>query len=151
MVRSLETSMFGIGVYHPKCGLNIGTLIRSPEYIFGASYVFTIGRRYKKQSSARGFDRKITVFHFEDFKSFRKSVPSNQRLVCVEIDAVAKDIKNYKHPKRAIYLLGAEDNGLSEEILNSEYKDMVYIDGKACLNVSVAGSIIMYDRSVKSI
>jgi tRNA G18 (ribose-2'-O)-methylase SpoU len=148
MDRKLNTNMFGIGVYHPKCGVNIGTLIRS-AYIFGASYVFTIGKRYKKQSSERGYANKIPVFHYDDFEAFRNSVPSNQKLICIEIDGQSKDLITYKHPKRAIYILGAEDHGLSEEILKASDKDIVHIPGKACLNVSVAGSIVMYDRILK--
>lgn len=55
--KKLNANMFGIGVYHPKHEINIGTLIRS-AYIFGANYVFTVGRRYKRQSSEKGFAEK---------------------------------------------------------------------------------------------
>lgn len=150
MDKKLSSSMFGIGVHHPKCGINIGTLIRS-AYIMGAAYVFTIGKRYKKQGSGRGYENKIPVFHYDDFKAFRNSVPNNQRLVCIEIDEESKDLITYQHHKRAVYLLGAEDYGLSEKILKAPYKDIVHIPGKACLNVSVAGSIVMYDRILKNI
>jgi tRNA(Leu) C34 or U34 (ribose-2'-O)-methylase TrmL len=141
--------MFGIGVYHIKSGINIGTLIRS-AYILGASYVFTIGRRYKKQKSEIGYANKIPIFHYEDFTSFRASIPENQKLVCIELDERSVDLTSYEHHKRATYLLGAEDHGLNKEILDAPYKDMVYIPGKACLNVSTAGSIVMYDRMAKN-
>jgi tRNA(Leu) C34 or U34 (ribose-2'-O)-methylase TrmL len=149
MSAKLDTNLFGIGVYHPKCGQNIGTLIRS-AYIMGAAYVFTIGKRYKKQSSEKGFADKIPVFHYEDFESFRNSVPVNQKLVCIELDEQSKSLITYKHPKKAIYLLGAEDRGLSKEILEHKDKDMIFIPGKTCLNVSTAGSIVMYDRNLKN-
>ena len=41
---------FGIGIYHPKHHQNIGTLMRS-AVCFGATKLFTIGRRYHRQSS----------------------------------------------------------------------------------------------------
>jgi tRNA(Leu) C34 or U34 (ribose-2'-O)-methylase TrmL len=43
-------SYFEIGIYHPKTRNNVGTLWRS-AYQLGASGLFTIGRRYERQSS----------------------------------------------------------------------------------------------------
>lgn len=39
---------FGIGIYHPKTVENIGTLWRS-AHNFGASFIFTVGHRYRTQ------------------------------------------------------------------------------------------------------
>jgi tRNA G18 (ribose-2'-O)-methylase SpoU len=56
---------------------------------------------------------------------------------------------SFDHPDRAIYLLGAEDRGLSQEAL--EISDhIVEIPTKYCLNVASTGSIILYDRLSKS-
>jgi tRNA (guanosine-2'-O-)-methyltransferase len=43
---------YGIGIENVKTAENVGTLWRS-AYILGASFIFTIGKRYKKQ--AKGF------------------------------------------------------------------------------------------------
>ena len=51
-------------------------------------------------------------------------------------------------PERAVYLLGAEDHGLSRKALDKCHH-FIMIPGSQLdqsLNVSVAGSIIMYDR-----
>lgn len=54
----------------------------------------------------------------------------------------------FKHPERCIYLLGAEDAGLSRKALEMCYL-LVQLPGDHCMNVSVAGSIMMYDRLIK--
>ena len=46
-----------------------------------------------------------------------------------------------------VYLLGAEDHGIPEEFMQGHQK--VFIDTSLCLNVAVAGSIIIYDRQTK--
>lgn len=46
----MKRGYFGIGVYHPKNVINIGTLWRSAN-CFGADFLFTIGHRYKHQGS----------------------------------------------------------------------------------------------------
>lgn len=114
----------------------------------GASYVFTIGRRYKKEASSKGFEGKVPVFHYDSFEAFRASVPKNQKLVLIETGGDVS-LPAYKHPKRAIYLLGAEDHGIPKDVLEAEYKDIVSIPGKACLNVAAAGTVVMYDRFAK--
>ncbi len=54
----------------------------------------------------------------------------------------------FTHPERAIYLLGAEDTGLPESV-QSLCQSIIHIKSPMCLNVAVAGSIIMYDRISK--
>ena len=137
---------FGIGIDRPKTITNLGTLIRSAKQ-FGASFVFTIGNRYKPQSSAVKLDSKIPIFNFKNWKDFRSSIP-NVEVIGVDITDNSTPLKEFKHPKSCIYLLGAEDNGLSWDALH-KCNDFIVIEGNYSLNVSVAGSIIMYDRFVK--
>jgi tRNA(Leu) C34 or U34 (ribose-2'-O)-methylase TrmL len=145
MVMS-KRGFFAIGVYHPKTETNIGTLIRS-SYSFGANHVFTIGRRYKKQSSAVGLHKHIPIYNYLTYKGWKNHIPYDCIPVAVELNDKAKPIKEFYHPERAIYLLGAEDNGLSENILKE--MQVVQLPGKYCLNVATAGSIVMYDRIIK--
>lgn len=136
---------FGIGIDGGKNTDNIGTLWRS-AHILGASFIFTIGKRYKKQPSDTTFALKhIPLYEYENFNVFYKSIPKNCKLVGVELTESAYKIKNYCHPERCIYLLGSEDNGLSHIALKSCH-DIIIIPGKYCFNVAVAGSIVMYDR-----
>ena len=74
-------------------------------------------------------------------------MPANARLIAVEMNENSHCLENFVHPERAIYLLGAEDHGLSEEMMRG--CQIVQLPGERSMNVSVAGSIVLYDRVVK--
>jgi tRNA G18 (ribose-2'-O)-methylase SpoU len=139
---------FAIGIYRGKTEHNIGTLWRT-AYILGASYIFTIEKRYKKQTSdvLKTWAR-IPMFHYRTMEYFLKSIPYDCRLIGVEMTDASEMLSTFQHPKRGIYLLGAEDEGLPQEIINACHY-LVKLPGNSSLNVSVAGSIVLHDRASK--
>ena len=60
----------------------------------------------------------------------------------------AQAIESFCHPERAVYLLGAEDHGLSPAIL-TRCHCVVRLPGAFSMNVSSAGTVVMYDRLTK--
>lgn len=54
----------------------------------------------------------------------------------------------FKHPERAVYLLGPEDGRISNVAL-AMAKYVVQIPSLSCLNVAATGGIVMYDRAAK--
>ena len=106
-------------------------------------------KKYKKQTSdvLKTWAR-IPLFHYDDFEDFRKNLPYDCQLVGVELDEKAVPLHEFKHPKRAVYLLGAEDNGLPPKVLE-ECHHLVQLPGTNSLNVAVTGSIVLNDRVVK--
>jgi tRNA G18 (ribose-2'-O)-methylase SpoU len=144
----MNRGYFGIGIYAPKREINIGTLWRSAQ-IFGASFIFTIGRRYEKQSSdTTKADRHIPLYNYKTFTEFNRLRPNAAPLIAIEQNKNSKDIKDFIHPERAVYLLGAEDYGIPPKILN-KCQEVIHISTPLCLNVAVAGSIVMFDRQNK--
>jgi len=142
---------FGIGVFQPKTKTNIGTLWRS-AYQLGASFIFVIGKKYKKQTSDTCKTYKhIPLFEFKTYKEFKDTLYDCIPVI-VEFDVNSKPLRNFVHPKRCVYILGAEDNGLSKEILN-DVKTKIEIESirQPSFNVAMAGTIIMYDRLIKDI
>jgi tRNA G18 (ribose-2'-O)-methylase SpoU len=140
---------FEIGIYNVKSECNVGTLFRS-AYQLGASGVFTIGKRYKKQSSDTYNTRgNIPLRHFLTFDDFLLSLPLEAVLVGVEFGGTL--LSSFSHPKNAIYLLGAEDNGLPNEIIK-KCNSLISIESVRQLsyNVSVAGSLVMYHRLISN-
>lgn len=139
---------YGIGVYKPKTAENIGTLLRS-AHAFGADFVFTIGNRYRKQpSDTTDAAKHIPLFQFSSLEDFESHKPTNCKSICIEITDNAVDLREAYHPERAVYILGAEDTGLPEEYMRD--KEVIKIGGLPfCLNVAVAGSLVLYDRSTK--
>jgi len=145
---SLKRGYFGIGIFHGKTSENLGVLWRSAQN-FGASYIFTIQRRYKKQASdTMKAAASIPYFHYEDFTDFYNHLPKGALLVGVELTDKAVELKDFKHSRNAVYLLGAEDHGLPSDVQEKCHL-LIKFRSPHSLNVSVAGSIVLYDRSVK--
>lgn len=140
---------FGIGIYQPKKDVNIGSLWRS-AHAFGASFIFTIGRRYHRQpSDTTNATVHVPYLEYQTFDELKANRPFGCQIIGVELDDMSVDLPNYNHPVNAIYLLGSEDNGLPVSVME-QLDGVVHIPwGQWCLNVSVAGSIVIYDRLTK--
>jgi tRNA G18 (ribose-2'-O)-methylase SpoU len=140
---------FGIGVYRPKTQHNVGTLWRS-AHAFGASMLFVIGARYRRQSSDTVHSALyLPFFEHETLDAFLSARPWNCPLIGIELADASIALPVFSHPERAIYLLGAEDNGLPPSVLE-RCNAVTQIPGRACINVAAAGSIVMYDRVAKA-
>lgn len=140
----------GVGVLNMKTKINYGTLFRS-AYAFGADFIFLIGKRFKKQcSDTTQSHRHLPLFEYPTFDDFYSHIPYDCRLVSVEICDGARLIRNFCHPKRAVYLLGQEDGSLPKEILDKSF-GIIKIPTHYCLNVAVAGSIVLFDRFNKEV
>ena len=139
---------YGIGILHNDEECNLGTLWRS-AFILGASFIFTIDKKYKKQSSdvTRAWT-KIPLYNYPDFETFYQSIPFSTQLVGVELTEDSTNLAEFEHPTRAIYLLGSESTGLGNNIL-AQCHSVVSLPGDFSLNVSVTGSIIAHDRVAK--
>jgi len=138
----------GIGVLNLKTKTNYGTLFRS-AYAFNTDFLFLIGRRFKKQSSdTTRSERHLPLYEYFTFDEFYKNIPYGCRLISVEIYGKAKPIREFSHPERAVYLLGPEDGSLSEKVIEKSF-EVIEIPTKYCLNVAVAGSIVLFDRTNK--
>jgi len=134
---------FGIGIEHGKSEANLGTLWRSAHSL-GAAFVFTIGRRYQQQASdTTKAWRHLPLYHYATINDL--VLPYSCPLIGIELDAQAMPLARFWHPPRAIYLLGAEDVGLSKATRTRCHR-LVQLPGAYCLNVAVAGSIVLYHR-----
>jgi hypothetical protein len=74
-------------------------------------------------------------------------LPRRCRLVGIEFTDESQDLPSFHHPLAAAYVLGPERGSLSPEM--AERCDaVVKIPTKFCVNVGVAGAIVMYDRII---
>lgn len=139
---------FGIGIVGGKTPDNVGTLWRSAVN-FGAAFIFTAGQRYPKQATdTMKAWRQIPLYECENLNQL--PFPKDCDVVGVEHLPDAVPLPDFAHPKRAIYLLGAEDKGLSEDFLRNHCDRIVSIPTPFSVNVATAGSIVMYDRLAKA-
>lgn len=139
---------FGIGIVGSKTPINVGTLWRSAG-ILGASFIFTAGRRYPHQASdtIKAW-RHVPFFEFDTSDELFTAIPKGCVPIAVEMCERAKPLQTLVHPERAVYILGAEDTGVPQRVLD-RCAYVVSIPGGHSLNVAVAGSIVAYDRVAK--
>ena len=139
---------FGIGVERISKPMNVGNLFRS-AHAFGASFVFAIAPAvdvralYKSDTSATA--RHVPLYHYPTVADF--APPQGCRLVGVELLDGAIDLPSFTHPEQVAYVLGPERGSLSPE-LAARCDFIVKIPTKFCVNVGVAGAILMYDRLI---
>lgn len=140
----------GILIGHLNDKGNESALLRTAE-TFGINLVCILGkkddRNYRESMSA---DKHMLFMEFkdaDDFVTYAKG--NNHSIICVEnINQATEvgEIRKYSH--NPIFVLGNEKYGIPKEILinaNQIVKIKQNIGYMNCLNVSVAGGIIMHD------
>ena len=75
------------------------------------------------------------------------TLPVGCRLIGIEITPDAVDLPSFTHPLAAAYVLGAERDSLSPA-LQERCDFIVKMPTKFCVNLAVAGAIVMYDRMI---
>jgi len=144
----MKRGYFGIGVEDVSKPMNVGSLFRS-AHAFGADFVFAIAPavdlRAVNASDTSQTARHLPLYEFPSVAEMK--LPRGCRLVGVELLDDAIDLPSFSHPERAAYVLGPERGSLSPALV--ERCDLtVKIPTKFCVNVGVAGAILMYDRLI---
>lgn len=140
---------FAIGAERMSKSLNLGNLMRS-AHAFGASFTFTVGATYRAlEAHADTSKTQLHLPHYNWATLDDISLPGGCKLVGIELLDEAIDLPSFRHPLRAAYVLGPELGSLSPQLLERcDY--VVKIPTSFCVNVAMAGAIVMYDR-VKSL
>ena len=137
---------FGIGVEGISKEQNVGTIARS-AHSFGANFFFTIApdvdvELLRVSDTSDAFDH-LPYYEYES--PAKLELPDKCSLVGVEFMADAIDLPSFRHPVRAAYVLGPEMGSLSPELVE-QCDHIIKIPMKFCVNVGVAGALVMYDR-----
>ncbi|MBU6234287.1 MAG: RNA methyltransferase [Alphaproteobacteria bacterium] len=139
---------FGLGCEGISKEANLGNLVRS-AHAFGASFFFTVAPNVNMRE-VRISDTAASAGHmpFYNYESTGKlMLPKGCQLVGVEFLPDAVDLPSFHHPMQAAYVLGPEMGSLSPE-MQALCHHIVKIPMKFCINVGVAGALVMYDRLV---
>lgn len=137
---------FGIGVEGISKEMNVGNLFRS-AHAFDASFVFTVRAAYTRRGGGRS-DTSDSLAHlpfyaFPDIDAMM--LPAKCKLVGVELIDDSVELPSFHHPPQAAYILGPERGELSPEML-ARCDHVIKIPTKFCVNVGIAGALVMYDR-----
>ena len=142
---------FLMGAYGVKNSENVGTLWRSSRQ-FGASGLFTIGRRSERQrTDTNGASASVPLSAYNDWNSFAAAAPRGAMLVAVEFGGTP--LEQFEHPARACYILGSEDTGLPQSVVRACHRHLTIpsVPHLPSFNLGVAGSLVMYDRVAKAL
>lgn len=137
---------FGIGIEGVSKEMNIGNLFRT-AHAFGASFAFTVAAAYRQRVGGRSDTSDSPgSMPFYAFPNVNEMLlPARCKLVGIELLDESIELPSFNHPTQAAYILGPERGELSPEM--QEHCDFVIkIPAKFCINVGVAGAIVMYDR-----
>jgi tRNA G18 (ribose-2'-O)-methylase SpoU len=137
---------FGIGAEGISKPMNVGALMRT-AHAFGASFFFTIDAHPKvreayNSDTSRSFDH-VPYYPWDNLAAMR--LPKGCALVGVELTDDAVELPRFQHPQAAAYVLGQERGSLSPELVK-RCAHVVQIPTRFCLNVGLAGALVMYDR-----
>jgi tRNA G18 (ribose-2'-O)-methylase SpoU len=142
---ALPRGYFGIGAERISKALNLGNLMRS-AHGFGASFTFTIGATYQAlEARADTSKGRQHLPHYNWPNVEQLALPEGCRLVGVELLDEAVDLPSFRHPMRAAYVLGPEQGELSPGLI-ARCDHIVRIPSSFCINLAMAGAIVMYDR-----
>ena len=145
--RRKESERFcGIGVFNPKHGGNLSILFRTIGSLDCVDFLFTIGERYKPtHADTIAATKRIPCFNFTNFEDFYSHIPQHCETVAVELHRKSKDLFDFKPPKRVIYLLGAEDEGIPEKYVDTcRHKVKLPSPLGISMNLSSTGSMVLY-------
>lgn len=141
---------FGIGVEGINKPFNVGNLFRS-AHAFGASFVFTVAATYRRAEGGQtDTSDALANMPFYEIPSVNvMDLPKGCSLVGVELQDDAVELPSFNHPRCAAYVLGPEKASLSSKI-TAKCDHIIRIPTTFCLNVGIAGVVVMYDRLIST-
>lgn len=135
----------GIGLHNPKTPANVGSALRAAQ-VYEAAFVIVQGRRFKPGST----DTMKAYRHlpYTSASDLMEAIPYACVPVAVELTSASSSLFTYTHPERAIYIFGAEDATLGNQVLN-RCRDIVQIPSIGCMNLAACVNVVLYDRAMK--
>ena len=136
---------FAIGIEGASKPMNTGNLIRS-AHAFGAAFIFTVDAHLKVREARSDTSKTQSSVPWYDWDNIADmQLPQKCQLVGVELTEEAIDLPSFTHPRCAAYVMGPERGDLSPT-MREKCAHIIRIPTRFCVNVQIAGAIVMYDR-----
>jgi len=162
----VENSHVTVGLTNPKSPSNVGAVMRAAGCYSVEQVLFT-GQRYANAAKYNGSKRNTlkhntdtknardkipltAVGSFENFEKVRAYLPSETKIVCVDLIEGATPLPHFQHPDQALYIFGPEDGTISQEVINNA-DEVVYVPTVGCMNLAASVNVLLYDRLAKSL
>ena len=136
---------FAIGIEGASKPMNTGNLMRS-AHAFGAAFIFTVDAHLKVREARSDTSKTQASVPWYDWTTIADmELPKKCQLVGVELTDEAVDLPSFTHPRCAAYVMGPERGDLSPA-MREKCSHIIRIPTRFCVNVQIAGAIVMYDR-----
>ncbi len=139
---------FGIGAESISKPMIMGALRRT-AHAFGASFTFSVGAapaiRVAYNSDTSKSASHVPYYAWDDLGEM--DLPKGCTLVGIELTDDAVELPSFRHPLAAAYVLGGEARDLSPG-MQARCSHIVKIPTRFCINLSLAGALVMYDRTI---
>lgn len=135
-----------VALDHPKNIINIGGVLRAVMN-YCAGLIVLGACRVPVRHAADTMKAYCTVPTIRVDDVF-KGLPFDTVPVAVDLVEDATPLPEYKHPERAFYIFGAEDQTLGARVLD-KCRDTIYVPTNLCMNLAAAVNVVLYDRMVK--
>ncbi len=137
---------FGVGVENLSKAHNAGAIYRT-AHAFGADFVFAFGedlpKRLLEQVDTSKVGRHVPFYRYRNFEEL--VLPEGCALIGVELCEGSRDLTEFLHPPRAVYVFGPERGDLSKGV-RERCHVVVKIPTRFCVNVGIAAAVVLYDR-----
>ena len=145
----LKTEQVVIGLTDPKSPTNVGAVMRAAG-CYQADEVRYTGVRYARAAKFHT-DTKDALKNIplNAVDSLIHDIPSDLRIVCVDLVEGAIPLPEFAHPEKALYIFGPEDGTIAQEVINVA-DAVVYVPTIGCMNLAASVNVLLYDRLAKS-
>jgi tRNA(Leu) C34 or U34 (ribose-2'-O)-methylase TrmL len=145
----LKTEQVLIGLTDPKSPTNVGAVMRAAG-CYQADEVRYTGVRYARAAKFHT-DTKDALKNIplNAVDSLIHDIPSDLRIVCVDLVEGAIPLPEFEHPEKALYIFGPEDGTIAQEVINVA-DAVVYVPTIGCMNLAASVNVLLYDRLAKS-
>ncbi|AWB58356.1 MULTISPECIES: RNA methyltransferase [unclassified Colwellia] len=145
----LKTEQVVIGLTDPKSPTNVGAVMRAAG-CYQADEVRYTGVRYARAAKFHT-DTKDALKNIplNAVDSLIHDIPSDLRIVCVDLVEGAIPLPEFEHPEKALYIFGPEDGTIAQEVINVA-DAVVYVPTIGCMNLAASVNVLLYDRLAKS-
>ena len=125
--------------------MNLGNLVRS-AHAFGASFVFLVRAEYSlREVDLRHVEGRAAAAGLRLPGRGRDAAAAWLPAGGVELVEDAVQLPSFRHPQNAAYVFGPERGSLSPA-MQARCDHLVRIPTRFCINLAVAGAVVMYDR-----
>ena len=139
---------------NPKFASNIGTMARNAE-LLGCDKLY-VAHPGRVNSNVGATDTAKSFRRIGEFIDCEEDLIDSARsdgysIVAVELEEDAEKLLGYEHPDNVLYVIGSEDRGLPQQIMDKvDTCVIVPADKPWSFNAADAATIVMYDRYSKA-